>query len=88
MALLRCHVYLKANKRKHEKQKYGGGGVLHTLLQVTVIESFFNHLLNSPHIYPHNLDKILQDRNGQVHHFYAHKSPENMGLLGIKANKR
>ena len=26
--------------------------------------------------------------DGQVHHFYAHKSPENMGLLGIKANKR
>ena len=26
--------------------------------------------------------------NGQVHHFFAHKSPENMGLLGIKVNKR
>ena len=35
------------------KGEYGGGGVLHTLLQVTVIVSFFNHLLNSPHIYPH-----------------------------------
>ena len=32
--------------------------------------------------------KDLQDSNGQVHHFLAHKSPENMGLLGIKANKR
>ena len=40
------------------------------------------------HKLTHNLDKILQDSNGQVHHFYAHKSPENMGLLGIKANKR
>ena len=44
---------IKTNKRLHVKEEYGGGGVLHTLLQVTVIESFFNLLLNSPYIYPH-----------------------------------